>query len=94
MNNAMFLRIPLSKLHHIDDVNTFTGLTDEELSSLTRDYSANEIRSIIDAVKWALLNPTYDFSSLLSDINHSNTEILQYLRSIDASLSAWYSANG
>lgn len=49
-------------------------------------YSASELESIVNSVKWAVENEHYDFSSLLPDLKHANKEIYQYLCVLQKSL--------
>jgi len=81
MENYNILRIPLCKLHYIEDVNSFKGLSEIELKSLKNEYSNNEVSKIIEAVKWAIDNPDFDFLSLAlpPKLQHSNEEVYKYL---------------
>jgi hypothetical protein len=81
-----YLRIPLYKLYHIDDIDTFTGLTEKDIISLKSEYSVEELSEIIKSVHWAVNNKEYDFSSLLPNLNHSNEDIYKYLTKLEQSL--------
>lgn len=84
--NTNFLRIPLHKLYHIENVDTFDGLTEEDISSLRCEYTDEELSEIIKSVRWAVQNREYDFSSLLPNLNHSNEDIYKYLSRLEQSL--------
>lgn len=81
-----FLRIPLHKLFYIDDVDEFSGLSENEIKSLRREYSESELQEIVSSVKWAVENRTYDFTSLLPNLRQSNDEIYRYLCKLNNSL--------
>jgi hypothetical protein len=80
------LRIPLHKLYHIENVDTFYGLTEKDISSLRSEYTDEELSNIIKSVHWAVQNREYDFSSLLPNLNHSNEDIYKYLSRLEQSL--------
>jgi uncharacterized protein YpuA (DUF1002 family) len=84
--NINYLKIPLYKLYHLDNADTFTGLTEEDLNHLKTEYTESELTAIIDSVKWAIQNENYDFSSLLPNLNHSNKDIYKFLCKLDRSL--------
>ncbi|MEJ2455889.1 MAG: hypothetical protein P8103_17280 [Candidatus Thiodiazotropha sp.] len=86
LSQIIFLRIPLHKLYHIDDVSAFSGLADEEIESLRGEYTELELNEIIHSVKWAIENKDYDFSSLLPNLRQSNEEIYKYLYKLGRSL--------
>lgn len=81
-----FLRIPLHKLYYIDNVDTFTGLTEKDISSLKNEYTVEELSLIIRSVHWAIQNEDYDFSSLLPNLKYSNEDIYKYLSKLEQSL--------
>jgi len=81
-----YLRIPLHKLYHIDDIDTFTGLTEKEIFSLKSEYTNEELSEIIKSVHWAVNNKEFDFSSLLPNLNRSNEDIYKYLTKLERSL--------
>jgi hypothetical protein len=85
-SNINFLKIPLYKLYYISDVNAFSGLTQEDINSLKKEYDESELEGINSAIKWALQNKDYDFSSLLPNLSHSNKDIYNYICKIHASL--------
>jgi len=87
VSNINFLKIPLHKLYYIEDLNSFTGLVNDELDSLKNEYDESEIKEIVKSVVWAKQNPNYDFSSLLPDLQYDNDEIYKYLCKIEVSLS-------
>jgi len=80
-----FLKIPLYKLYHINDVEAFIGLTERDLDSLRNEYTESELVEIIHSVQWAIQNQNYDFSSLLPNLNHSNEDIYKYLCKLECS---------
>ena len=82
MNNIKFLRIPLYKLYHINDLSLFSGLSESSLKNLSSEYSSEEINEILLSIEWAIKNPKQDFKSMLPDIPFTNGEILDYLKII------------
>jgi hypothetical protein len=84
--NINFLKIPLYKLSYIDDLSGFAGLTAKEMAALKDEYDEEELRAIIEVVKWATENPDYDFLSLDRGLRVSNQEIHKFLCKIAASL--------
>jgi len=85
--NKNFLKIPLNKLYFIDDVETFSGLSIQDLDSLRTEYDESELNEIIESIKWARQNPDFDFLSLLPNLKHSNEDIYKYLCKLEFSLS-------
>ena len=81
-----FLRIPLSKLHHLNDLDSFSGLESEDIEAMKREYGEDDSASIVEAIAWAVDNPSYDFSSMLPNLSYTNPQIYQYLCKLDASL--------
>lgn len=84
--NINFLKIPLNKLYFIDEISNFTGLSEEDLTSLKEEYSEEELSGIIESVRWATKNPSYDFSVLLQNSQYSNELIYQFLCRLEKSL--------
>lgn len=83
-----FLKIPLYKLYYIDDISKFSGLSHEDIRELQNEYSESELIEITRAVKWAVQNKDYDFSSLLPNLNFSNEDIYVYICKLDQSLAS------
>jgi hypothetical protein len=81
-----YLRIPLYKLYYLDDIDTFTGLTEKDINSLKTEYTVEELSEIIKSVNWAVKNKEYDFASLLPNLNRSNEDIYKYLCKLERSL--------
>jgi hypothetical protein len=73
------LRIPLYKLYYVDNIDKFVGLKKDEIDGFRKDYSQQEIKDIINALKWAVENPTFDFQSLLPNLPQGNELIYKYL---------------
>jgi len=73
------LRIPLYKLYYVDNIENFVGLNKDELDGFRKDYSQQEIKDIINALKWAVENPGFDFQSLLPNLPQKNELIYKYL---------------
>jgi len=85
--NIYYLRIPIGYLHDIDDLSNFPGFKKSGLEYFISGYETLEINEIIEALKWAKENPSYDFSSMLPDIKHSNKDIYKYLCKLEGALS-------
>lgn len=82
------LRIPLYKLYYVDNIDNFVGLDKDELNAFREDYSQQEIEEIINALKWAVENPEFDFQSLLPNLLQKNESIYQYLCRLNDQLSS------
>lgn len=85
-DNIGFLKIPLNKLYYIEDVNDFTGFDKEALDEIAAEYEPEEIEGILSSLEWASKHPEYDFSSILPDLEHSNTDIFEYISKAYGSL--------
>ena len=72
------LRIPLYRLIY-DDLENFNGLEENELKNGYRHYSHQVLNDIINALKWGVENPEFDFRSLLPGIRPSNKDIHNYI---------------
>jgi len=87
--NTNFLRIPMHKLNYIDDLNSFSGLSERELELFFERYEESDVIEIKTAVKWATENKDFDFLSLaLDDIKFTNKEIYDYLCKINKSINS------
>lgn len=86
MTAPNFLRIPLSMIQHVDDVEGFQGLSADQRAQLPRDYDADELAAIRDALKFAVEHPGYDFASMLPGITQSNAQIHRFLVKVAASM--------
>jgi hypothetical protein len=88
MSHENFLRIPLTLILRVDDIEGFEGLNELQLKALQLDYSADEIANIVAALRFAEANPQFDFASLLPGVRRSNAQIygflVKILRSIEA----------
>ena len=88
------LWIPLYKLLYIDDLETFNGLSEEELDSFKSEYNKEEINEIIGALKWGVKNPSYDFRSLTPGVQYKNTAIYTYIKLLLSQLVHYGSNDG
>lgn len=79
MEEINWLKIPLYKLYYLNNINDFSGLSDEDLKLLSKEYTDEEIQHMSAALAWASKNPDYDFSSLLPNLRHKNSDIHVYL---------------
>jgi len=86
--NINYLKIPIANLYDIDDLNDFKGFKKSGLEYFIGGYKKSEIDGIIEALKWAVENPDYDFSSMLPHIKHSNKDIYKYLCEFEEVLSS------
>lgn len=74
-----WLRIPLYRLIYEKDLEYFNGLNNDELKNNYSHFSNEELKNILEAIKWGVENPEFDFSSLLPYLNQSNKDIYNYL---------------
>jgi len=86
--NINYLKIPIANLYDIDDLNDFKGFKKSGLECFIGGYEKSEIDGVIEALKWAVENPDYDFSSMLPNIKHSNKDIYEYLCEFEEVLSS------
>lgn len=86
--NELFLMIPLYKLFYIDNINDYSGFSEDDLEYLKIEYDESVLIGIVGSVRWATQNSDYDFLSLLPDLKQSNDEIFKYLCELDLSLRA------
>ena len=90
MENTTCLKIPLYKLYYIDKVSDFAGFTRDDVDALKAEYNAQEIKCILTSLAWAAKNPTFDFTSLLPNLPHTNKDIYIYLCKAHETLSRAY----
>lgn len=89
MNNELkFLRIPLTMIEYIDDVEGFQGLNERQLEAVPRDYEPHEVAGIVAGLRFAEAHPEYDFASLITGLNRTNAQIHPFLMKILRSLEA------
>jgi len=88
--NINYLKIPIANLYDLDDLNDFKGFKKSGLEYFIGGYEKSEIDGIIEALKWAVENPNYDFLSLLPGLKHTNEEIYEYLCKLEGSLNGLY----
>ncbi len=86
--NLNFLRIPMSLLYDLDDVEGFIGLSNNQVERLTQEYTAEELSGIRQALAYASQHPEHDFKSMLPDVPQSNREIAEVLKRIYLSIPA------
>lgn len=84
--NTSYLRIPMSMLYDIGDIEKFSGLDKENVEQLPKEYSNEELAGIFAALSFAKKNPDFDFKGLLPDISYSNHQIYDFLKKIHASI--------
>jgi hypothetical protein len=81
-----YLRIPMSMLLVINDIEAFKGLEKENVDLLTQEYSEEELGGIVCALIFAKNNPTYDFKKLLPNVPFSSRQIAVFLEKIHDSI--------
>lgn len=82
-----FLKIPTYKLYYLDDPADYSGLKEKEVERFEEVYSA-DAQKIRDALDWAMMNPNYDFNSLLPELNKTNEQIYDYLKKVHSTLNS------
>ncbi|HET9646591.1 MAG TPA: hypothetical protein VFP68_25240 [Burkholderiaceae bacterium] len=88
MSPVNFLRIPLTLIFRVDDIEGFQGLNEQQLEALQLDYDPDEIANIVAALRFAEANPQFDFASLLPGVTKSNAQIHRFLVKILRSIEA------
>lgn len=86
MHTLNHLRIPLSMIESVADLDAFPGLKPSQLALLPEHYSAEEISSIRAALKYAVEHPQHDFASMRPGVPYSNAQIHQFLAKIATSM--------
>jgi len=84
--NINFLRIPLTMLYGMVDIDSFTGLPPENVALLQKDYSPAELEAIREALKYATANPGFDFKAQFPELAFSNRQIYDFLVKIHHSI--------
>jgi hypothetical protein len=79
MNAPAFLRIPLSLIDYVDDVDAFQGLSEKQVALFQRDYEPEEVEGIVDALRFASDHPDFDFASMLPGTSASNAQMHGFL---------------
>ncbi|MDA8444869.1 hypothetical protein [Paracidovorax valerianellae] len=79
MDTVKFLRIPLSMIDYVGDLDAFQGLTAEQLASLPDEYTPDETAGIVASLRFAAEHPEFDFAALLPGISASNGQIHVFL---------------
>jgi hypothetical protein len=82
MNAPAFLRIPLSLIDYVDDVDAFQGLSEKQVALFQRDYEPEEVDGIVDALHFASDHPEFDFASMLPGTSASNAQMHAFLAKI------------
>jgi len=88
MNAPLYLRIPLSLIDYVDDVDAFQGLSPQQVAVLQRDYTPEEVDGIVDALRWASDHPDFDFASMIPGSSSSNAQMRGFLAKLLHSLEA------
>lgn len=73
-------------LHHVKDVSDFSGLSKAEWLQAEQEYSADEMAGIKEAIRWAVQNKSYDFSSLMTDVSFENDEIYAFFCKLEKNI--------
>lgn len=88
MNAPAFLRIPLSLIDYVDDVDAFEGLSADKVALFQRDYEPEELQGIVESLRFAADHPAFDFASMLPGSSKSNAQmhgfLLKILKSFEA----------
>lgn len=78
---------PLYKLYYIRGIESFAGLSENEVEAVKREYAGERLRGITSALIWASENPEVDLTDILPGLPHTNEQIHEYLRKVLKSLS-------
>jgi hypothetical protein len=70
------------RLNDVDEIEEFF-LSRAQIESLATVYSEEELKLIIESVRWASHNPDYDFLTLFPVLPYSNAQIHEYLCRLD-----------
>lgn len=88
MNAPAFLRIPLSLIDYVDDVEAFEGLPADKVALFQRDYEPEEIQGIVGSLYFAADHPEFDFASMLPGSSKSNAQMHGFLMKVLQSFEA------
>ncbi len=86
MHTLNHLRIPLSMIESVADLDAFSGIKPSQLALLPKHYSAEEIGHIRAALAYAVEHPQHDFASMRPGVPYSNAQIHQFLLKIATSM--------
>lgn len=84
--NINFLRIPLTMLDGMADIDSFAGLPPENVALLQKEYSPAELAGIREALKYAAENPGFDFKAQFPELAFSNRQVHGFLVKIHHSI--------
>jgi len=83
---AKLLKYPLYKLHYIEDIASFSGLSENEIHTFRQQYDETLRSDIIQALRWVTNHPDVDLSTVYSGLPFSNKEMHEFIRKLLASL--------
>lgn len=79
MEQLAYLRLPMSLLLHMEHIDAFEGLSAERLAALPADYTADELKALVAALRFAVENPQHDFRALMPALPFTNEQIHVFL---------------
>jgi hypothetical protein len=80
-----YLRIIFYPALRDSNINKRSGLTVNEIAEL-REHEPEHLKGILEAVRWGVEHPGFDFLSLDPDYRCGNKELHEYLCKVDRSL--------
>jgi hypothetical protein len=83
---AAYLKYPLYRLYHLNDIQSYGGMSDAEVLAFHEEYDAGIRCGIIDALKWVRENPDAVLLNILPDLPCSNEEIHAFANKVLRSL--------
>jgi hypothetical protein len=78
-NTLDYLGVPLTLLPYLHDLDEFPGIPPEGIELLRSDYSAEQFKSIVDAMHFVTVNPELDLLGRMPGLRHTNEQIHDYI---------------
>ncbi|MGU7844107.1 hypothetical protein ACV22V_32205 [Burkholderia sp. AW33-5] len=73
-------------LYDIENIEAFAGLDRDAIAKLPSEYSEDELRGIVAALKFAKRNLDFDYRSFSPDLPYSSGQIYRFLVKIHDSI--------
>ena len=80
------LMYPLYKLFYIDDIASFSGLSEKEILVYRQRYDEQRRDEIVEALRWVAEHPDADLTNIHAGLRFTNIEIHEFARKMLCSL--------
>ena len=76
-----FIRIPLHKLNYVSQIDEIK-FDEDFIVQFRREYEPEERKEIFQQLDWAVKNPGFDLTSLVTNNRFKNEEIYKYVEKL------------